>query len=182
MPISKENFSYPDNYNVHVCTSKGVNIFIRPLLQTDLASLTEFSRSLSARSVYYRFMEPIAEFSKVMLKRLIQVDHKNSIALAAFDEKGPQESIIGIARLYVSKDLFDAEFTIVVIDKLQGKGIGAELFQCCIDIGKSVGVGKIWGLALAENIQMIKLAKKLNFVVTLDPVSHEYFISRDFGR
>ena len=180
MPNSEVILSYPDNYIVHVCTSKGINIFIRPLLQTDLASLTEFFRSLSARSVYYRFMEPIAEFSEKMLSRLIQVDHKNSIALAAFDEKESHDIILGIARLYVSKDLFDAEISIVVIDKLQGKGIGAELFQRCIDIGESMGVGKIWGLVLAENIQMIKLARKLNFEVTLEPVSHEYFISRNF--
>ena len=180
MPNSEVILSYPDNYIVHVCTSKGINIFIRPLLQTDLTSLTEFFRSLSARSVYYRFMEPIAEFSEKMLSRLIQVDHKHSIALAAFDEKESHDIILGIARLYVSKDLFDAEISIVVIDKLQGKGIGAELFQRCIDIGESMGVGKIWGLVLAENIQMIKLARKLNFEVTLEPVSHEYFISRNF--
>ena len=76
--------TYPDKYQGRVRTVKGVNIFIRPLYETDLALLKEFLHSLSARSVYLRFLAPVKVFSDKMLAQLIRVDHKSHIALAAF--------------------------------------------------------------------------------------------------
>jgi len=40
----------------------------------------------------------------------------------------------------------------------QGKGIGAELFGSCLEVGRSRGVEKIWGLVLPGNAQMLNLA------------------------
>ena len=174
--------SYPDNYHAHVCTSKGVEILIRPLFQSDLALFREFMQSLSTRSVYYRFLSPIREFSDKMIAQLIQIDHKNHIALTAFHEKECPGIMLGVVRLFIEQDLSAAEFSVVVIDKWQGKGVGAELFSRCIDIGKSIGVKKIWGLVLSENTQMLKLARKLNFEIKREKNSSEYFVSRDYGK
>lgn len=182
MKSSRELNSYPDNYHVHVCTSKGVEIFIRPLLQSDLTLLKEFLHSLSARSVYYRFLSLIHEFSEEMLSRLIQIDHKSHIALAAFLDKESPGIMLGVARLFIEEDLSTAEFSVVVVDKWQGKGIGAELFGRCIEIGRSIGVQKFWGLVLSENTQMLKLARKLNFEAKREIGSCEYFVSRDYGK
>ena len=177
---SQEQESYPDNYHVHVHTSKGVEIFIRPLLKTDLILLKEFLYSLSARSVYYRFLSPIREFSDKMLAQLIKIDHKSHIALAAFHEKESPGVLLGVARLFIEENLSSAEFSVVIMDKWQGKGIGAELFRRCIEIGRSLGVQKIWGLVLSENTQMLKLARKLNFEVKRESGSSEYFVSHEY--
>jgi acetyltransferase len=165
---------------VHVRTSKGVDIFIRPLFESDLDLLKEFLHSLSARSVYYRFLSPIKEFSEKVLARLIQIDHKSHIALAAFHEKESPGILLGVSRLFIEDDLSAAEFSIVVADPWQGKGIGAELFSRCIEIGRSIGVKKIWGLVLSENTQMLKLARKLNFEVKREIGAGEYFVSHDY--
>ncbi|KPJ97461.1 MAG: hypothetical protein AMJ60_11090 [Desulfobacterales bacterium SG8_35] len=172
--------SYPDKYQGRARTVKGVDIFIRPLFETDLALLKEFLYSLSARSVYLRFLAPVREFSEKMLARLILVDHKSHIALAAFPAADPSHCLLGVARLFIESDLSAAEFSVIVLDSWQGKGIGAELFSRVLEIGSSNNVRKIWGLVLPENTQMLKLARTLNFTVKREPDSCEYFVSKDF--
>jgi acetyltransferase len=179
---SQEVHSYPDNYHVHVRTSIGVAIFIRPLLPKDLKLFRAFLLSLSTRTVYYRFLSPIREFSEQMIAHLTQVDHKNHIALAAFPKNDSPEIMLGVARLFIEKDLSAAEISVVVVDKYQGKGIGAELFSRCIAIGRSQGVKKIWGLILPENTQMLKLARELHFNITREKDSSEYFVSLDYNK
>jgi len=172
--------SYPDNYQGRARTVKGVDIFIRPLYETDLILLKEFLYSLSARSVYLRFLAPIREFSEKMLAQLIRIDHKSHIALAAFPAADPSRYMLGVSRLFIESDLSAAEFSVVVSDSWQGKGIGAELFSRVLEIGSSCKVRKIWGLVLPENTQMLKLARKLNFEVRREQDSCEYFVSKDF--
>ena len=173
--------SYPDNYQGRVRTVKGVDIFIRPLFETDLVLLKEFLYSLSARSVYLRFLSPVREFSEKMLAQLIRVDHKSHIALAAFPAEDPGQYLMGVVRLFIESDLSAAEFSVVVLDSWQGKGIGAELFSRVLEIGGSAKVKKIWGLVLPENRQMLKLARSLNFTVKREQDSSEYFVSKDFN-
>ena len=172
--------SFPDNYHFSVRTVKGVDIFIRPLFEKDLALLKEFLLSLSPRSVYLRFLSPIREFSEKMLAQLIRVDHKSHIALAACPEADHDQNMLGVARLFIESDLSSAEFSIVVLDQWQGKGVGAELFSHILEIGCAIKVKKIWGLVLAENTQMLKLARKLDFKVMRESGSSEYFVSRDY--
>jgi acetyltransferase len=172
--------SYPDNYQGRARTVKGVDIFIRPLFETDLVLLKEFLYSLSARSVYLRFLAPVREFSEKMLAQLIRVDHKSHIALAAFPAADPSKNILGVARLFIESDLSAAEFSVVVLDTWQGKGIGAELFSRVLEIGRSDKVQKIWGLVLPENTQMLKLARNLDFTIKREQDSTEYFVSKDY--
>ena len=180
MKNSRDSDSYPDDYHVHVSTSKGIDIFIRPLLQSDRELLKAFLHSLSFRSVYYRFLSPLREFNEELLNRLMEVDHRKHIALAAFPREESPEILFGVTRLFIEEDLSSAEFSVVVLDRLQGKGIGAELFGRCIEIGRSLRVCRIWGLVLSENTQMLKLARKLDFEVRREPGSSEYFVSHDY--
>ena len=86
---------------------------------------------------------------------------------------------MGVARLFIENDLSVAEFSVVILDQWQGKGIGAELLTCILKIANSIKVRKIWGLVLAENTQMLKLARKLNFKIERENGSSEYFVSLD---
>jgi len=174
-------FSYPDNYRFSARTVKEVDIFIRPLFAEDITLLKGFLASLSPHSVYLRFLSPVREFSEKMLAQLNQIDHKSHIALAAFPAENPDLYLLGVARLFIEADLSVAEFSIVTLDQWQGKGIGAELLSRLLDIANSIKVKKIWGLVLAENTQMLKLARKLDFKVEREKGSSEYFVSRDFS-
>ena len=67
-----------------------------------------------------------------------------------------------------------AEFSVLVGDPWQGKGIGAELLQRCLSIAKERDVETVYGQVLAENTQMVALGRKLNFKIKRIADSNEY--------
>jgi acetyltransferase len=73
--------------------------------------------------------------------------------------------MLGVARIILDRGFKNAEFSVLVGDSWQGKGIGAELLRNCLQIAKQRGINTIWGQVLAENTQMLSLGKKLGFSV-----------------
>ncbi|NIR15707.1 MAG: GNAT family N-acetyltransferase, partial [Desulfobacterales bacterium] len=69
----------------------------------------------------------------------------------------------GAARVISDPDGRRAEFSIMVGDPWQGKGVGAKLLDKCLRIAKQRGIQTIWGIVLRENTQMIALGRKLGF-------------------
>ena len=70
-----------------------------------------------------------------MLSRFTQIDYDREIALVALCEPELNEKMLGVAR--VITDIYNrkqAEFSIIVGDPWQGKGIGAELLKRCLSI------------------------------------------------
>jgi acetyltransferase len=75
-----------------------------------------------------------------------------------------------------------AEFSIVVRDAWQGKGIGAALLKHCLTIAYARGVEEIWGTVLAENIQMLALGRKFGFRLKRESGLGEYELRIDLSR
>mgnify|MGYP001817818184 FL=1 len=76
----------------------------------------------------------------------------------------------------------EAEFSVVVSDPWQGKGIGAALLQRCLSIAKERGIENVMGTVLAENTQMLALGKRLGFKIKKVLGAGEYDLSVDFQR
>jgi acetyltransferase len=173
---------YPNQYEAHTTTSLGVNIFIRPIRPEDASLLVELFESLSPRSVYLRFFSPLKQLPHSMLARFTQIDYDRHIALVAISESQPDDKMLGVARIILGRDLRQAEFSVVVGDPWQGKGIGVALLQRCLGIARERGVQKVTGPVLAENTQMLALGRKLGFKMKKDPSVAEYELSIDLGQ
>jgi acetyltransferase len=173
---------YPDQYEAHTTTNTGVNIFIRPIRPEDASLLVELFESLSPRSVYLRFFSPLKRLPHSMLARFTQIDYDRHIALVATSESQPEEKMLGVARIILGRTLREGEFSVVVGDPWQGKGIGAALLQRCLSIARERGIQKVTGTVLAENIQMLALGRKLGFNIKKEPGVSEYELGIDFGR
>jgi acetyltransferase len=117
-----------------------------------------------------------------MLARFTQIDYDRHIALVAMSESQPDEKILGVARIILGRNLREAEFSVVVSDPLQGKGIGATLLQRCLRIAKERGIQRLMGTVLAENTQMLALGRKLGFNIKKEQGVPEYELSIDFGK
>ncbi|MBT8368509.1 MAG: GNAT family N-acetyltransferase [Deltaproteobacteria bacterium] len=98
----------------------------------------------------------------------------------ALPESEPIETMLGVARVIIGRNLKEAEFSVVVSDPWQGKGIGAALLQRCISIAKERGIEKVMGTVLAENTQMLALGKKWGFKIKKVIDAGEYELSIDF--
>jgi acetyltransferase len=173
---------YPDQHERHVRTSANIDIFIRPIRPEDAPLLTELFESLSPRSVYMRFFTPLKRLSHSMLARFTQIDYDREIALVAISESLTTEKMLGVARVISESNQKKAEFSIAVGDAWQGKGIGAALLKRCLTIAEKRGIEEVWGAILAENIQMLSLAKKLGFKFKSAPGSGEYELGIDLRK
>ncbi|MBW2574619.1 MAG: GNAT family N-acetyltransferase [Deltaproteobacteria bacterium] len=131
-------------------------LFIRPIRPEDAPLLVQLFESLSKQSVYFRFFSPLKQLPHRMLARFTQIDYDREIALVALWEPEPNEKMLGVAR--VITDVYNrkhAEFSVIVGDSWQGKGIGAELLKRCLSISKERGIEKVTGIVLPENTQML---------------------------
>jgi acetyltransferase len=88
--------------------------------------------------------------------------------------------MLGVARIIYANDLKEAEFSVVVADQWQGKGIGAALLQRCLSIARDQGLENVTGFVLAENTQMLALGKKMGFKSKKVMGTNEYELSLDF--
>lgn len=173
---------YPNQHEYRTTTGEGVDIFVRPIKPEDAPLLVDLFDSLSPRSIYYRFMSPIKSLSHKMLARFTQIDYDREIALVAIQETDGTERMLGVARVMTAPGEEESEFAILVGDVWQGKGIGAELLQRCLDISKEQGIRKVKGFVLAENRNMLALGRKIGFKMERIPGAAEYELSLDLSK
>ncbi len=172
---------YPNEQESHT-ERDGVKLFVRPIRPEDAPIFSELFASLSPRSVYYRFFSPVKELSHTMLARFTQIDYDREIALVAIHESGNDEKMLGVARVILEANEKHAEFSVLVADAWQGKGIGAELLERCLQIAEARHIEKVWGLVLPENTQMLNLGRKLGFDIKRDPESNDYLLTIQFQK
>jgi acetyltransferase len=173
---------YPGDQETHIRTAMGVDIFIRPIRPEDAGPLNDLFESLSPRSIYLRFFTPLKRLPRHMLARFTQIDYDREIALVAVPGADPDSEMLGVARVIRERTPQKAEFSVVVQDAWQGKGIGAALLKQCLKIARSRGVIEVWGTVLAENTQMLALGRSLGFKLSRDPGVGEYELRIDLSR
>ena len=159
-----------------VITEKGVEVFIRPVRPDDADLLRPLFKSLSPESIYFRFFAPRKDFSDHMLERFARIDEDCEIALTALDRSG---KMIGMACVFILEDRVQAEFSVLVGDPWQGKGIGAELLRRCLMLAKQQQVHTVWGRVLPGNARMLIMAQKLGFAKKQVPDENEYELTID---
>jgi acetyltransferase len=167
---------YPNEYEHAVTTAAGMEIFIRPIKPEDAPLLVDLFHSLSRESVYYRFFSPLKRIPQAMLARFTQIDYDRDVALVALDVGEDHEKMLGVARLMGDPDGKAAELAVAVGDPWQGKGIGAALMRDLLRIAGERRMEKLWGIVLAENTQMLALARKTGFRVSFDRGEGRYRI------
>ena len=174
--------SYPNHHETHMVSEGGVPCFIRPIRPEDAPLLEGLFDTLSPQSIYFRFFGPLKVLPHSMLARFTQIDYDREIALIALNESASQEQMLGVARLIREPGGSRAEFSIVVGDPWQGKGIAAALFQRCLTLAKEQGIEEVWGIVLPENTRMLALARKFGFSVNRSPGSLEYELKMDLRK
>jgi len=73
----------------------------------------------------------------------------------------------------------EPEFAVAVGDPWQGKGVSATLMNYLLAIAKERGIETIWGIALAENTQMLAFARKIGCKISRGADGREYELRID---
>src|SRR5205085_11971282 len=105
----------------------GTAVRLRLLRPSDRDALVAGFKLLSPEWRYRRFFTPTPRLSEEMLRRLIDTDDENHLAIVAerMDGNTPSGEGLGIARFIRFADAPDtAEAAIVVLDSIQRRGLG----------------------------------------------------------
>jgi acetyltransferase len=182
LPTVPSGHFYPDQYTLRIDLPEVGPIKVRPIQRDDAPMLEEMFRSLTPRSVYLRFFSFLRQLPPGMLERFTCIDYRNEVALIALRKEKGEEKMVGDARVVETSEPGNAEFSVMVSDPLQGKGIGACLLKNCLAIAGERGFRRIYGIVLPENKQMLALGRKLGFEIKHMPGSIEYELSKDMVR
>jgi acetyltransferase len=157
---------YPNHFQTTVELWNHVKMTIRPIRPEDAGIEEEFINHLSSQSKYYRFFNNFQKIPLDMLIRFTQIDYENEMALVATIMNGDIEMCIGIARYTVNASKNECEFALVIADAWQNQSIGMRMMSSLIEIAKMKGMKTMMGVTLADNVNMLKLAKRLNFAIS----------------
>ena len=162
---------YPEDEESHMVSVDGGRVFVRPVKPEDAPLFQELFKVLSPTTIYYRFFGILKELNPEMLARFTQTDYDREVALVAMDEDWETDRMLGVARIIGDPDGKTGEFSVLVGDAWQGKGIGSNLLERCLSIAQKRGFKTVHGIVLNENRNMIALGKKLGFETRREPGS-----------
>jgi len=135
-------------------TVDGREIVVRGACPEDKEKLVRFYEKLSAETIYTRFFSIVRHFDPYVEKLL-----SSSKSLVVVAEDAGTGEIVGIAEL-IAEDS-KAEGGIVVLEDLQGKGIGSRLAEAMRAAALEHGIERVYGYVLPDNVRALRLVKKL---------------------
>ena len=156
---------YPRQYIGTHTMLNGEEVTVRPIRPEDEPKLVTFHERLSERSVYLRYASLMKLEQRVAHERLARIcfiDYDREMALVAEDGEG---KIIGVGRLTQQPGRNEAEFAMLVIDEYQGEGVGTELLNRLLQVGKDEGLDRITADILQQNQAMQRVCEKLDFQI-----------------
>ncbi|MCW3478939.1 bifunctional acetate--CoA ligase family protein/GNAT family N-acetyltransferase [Neisseriaceae bacterium JH1-16] len=145
-------------------TWNGVSVLLRPIRPEDEPRYSDFLKALTAQDMHFRFFDTLRQLPHSQLARLTQIDYDREMAFVAMgvDEQG-RECLLGTVQAMADPDNQRAEFAIAVRSGLQGHGLGTILLRKIIRYCYQRGTAELVGEVLAENTQMLALAKEAGF-------------------
>ncbi|MHB8599544.1 MAG: bifunctional acetate--CoA ligase family protein/GNAT family N-acetyltransferase [Ktedonobacteraceae bacterium] len=168
---------YPLQYAQPWTMLDSTPVTLRPIRPEDEPLMVKFHKTLSDRSVYFRWLHMLGLSQRIAHEQLIQmcfIDYDREMALVA-DYHNPQteqNEIIGVGRLIKAHGENEAEFAILVTDQFQRKGLGTELLRRLIQFGHDEKLQRLTGSILTENQGMQGVCKKLGFHLQYSPEEH----------
>jgi RimJ/RimL family protein N-acetyltransferase len=149
----------PSNYSVIEKLRNGERIEIRAVRPQDRDDLLAAVGRTSSESLYRRFFAVRRNFSETEESFYLNVDFVSHVALIALAEENGQQSIVGGGR-YVVDEPGQAEIAFTVVDKYQGRGLGAALLRHLAMIARQAGLRGLVAHVLPDNRAMLKVFEK----------------------
>ena len=134
--------------------------------------MARFHRTISERSVYFRYLHLIGLSQRIAHERLTRVcfiDYARDMALVAeqHDDLNPPV-ILAVGRLMRIRGANEAEFAILVADAVQRQGLGAELLRRLVQIGRDQKLARIVASIDLDNRDMQIVSERIGFTVSYD--------------
>jgi acetyltransferase len=165
---------YPKQYVSHEELRDGTPVTIRPIRPEDEPLMVRFHETLSEESVYMRYfhmMNLTQRTAHERLTRICFIDYDREMALVAehTDPQTGERQILGVSRLSRRGAVTDeAEFSVLVSDRFQRRGLGTLLVGRLLEVGRAEGLRRITAEILFDNRPMQSICRKLGFDLRRD--------------
>ncbi len=161
---------YPTRYRTPWKLRDGTTATVRPIRPEDEPRMVRFHQTLSDRSVYLRYFAPLKLDQRIAHERLsricfIDYDREMLLVVDRPDATTGAVEILAVGRLSKRHGTNEAEFALTVSDSWQGHGLGTELLQRLVAIGRDENLERITAAILADNHAMRHVARKAGFKV-----------------
>lgn len=140
---------------------------IRTAQPGDRDALKAMLESSKPEDIRLRFFRSVRYFPEKLVDPMLEADESRHFAFVATPEKSHGE-IVGSAMLVVEPDGEAAEFALMVARSAAGQGVGTHLLHCLVQEARAHGIPKVYGVIMAENANMIELARHYGFRVHRD--------------
>jgi acetyltransferase len=165
---------YPSQYVTPWTLPDGTEVIIRPIRPEDEPLMVKFNKTLSEQSIYFRYFHLMALNSRITHERLTRIcfiDYDREMALVA-EYKNPtteENELLAVGRLSKLHGLNEAEFAMLVSDTYQRRGLGTEILQRLVQIGRDEKLTRITAQILPENRAMQRVSQKVGFTMQRTP-------------
>jgi len=158
---------YPIQYMGTWTAKNNTKVTIRPILPEDEEMMVKFHATLSDRSVFLRYLQPMILQERVVHDRLSHIchcDYDREIALVAESKNDSDERIImAVVRLSKLHGTDEARLSILVSDLYQGMGLGGELIRRMMNIARDEHLKSLSAILTDDNQVMRHVFEKLGF-------------------
>jgi acetyltransferase len=161
---------YPSQYSAPWILRDGTQVTIRPIRPEDEPQAVQFHKTLSEESVYFRYFHLVKLSHRIAHERLMRlcfIDYDREMALVA-DRKDPvagTHEMLAVGRLSKMHSTQEAEFALLVSDAFQRQGLGTELLQRLVEVGRDEQLTRIVAQILPENVAMQRVCEKVGFAI-----------------
>ncbi len=154
---------YPKELITKFTMKDGKKALIRPISPEDEELEAEMFKTFSRKTQKHRFFHVIKNITHEMLQRYTQIDYDREIALIAEIEENKKKKMAGLVRLVADAYNETAEFSVVVADPWQGKGLGNKFTDYILEIARKRGINKVWAKFLSDNEKIKNIFEKRGF-------------------
>jgi acetyltransferase len=151
----------------HVFAAPRGDYLVRAARPDDEDGLRRMLEASAPDDVRLRFFRHVRLFPHTLLEPLTRVDDRRYFAFVAVKQI-PDAPIVGSAMMVADAAQREAEFGIFVLRSEAGQRLGSHLLDCLIREARGHGFATLYGLILAENAEMIDLARRLGFGIACD--------------
>jgi acetyltransferase len=162
---------YPAEHGALARAADGTPLTIRPIRPEDEPLLIAFHQTLSEDSVRMRYMQGMKADARTAHQRLLRIcfpDYDREIVLVAEHQSASDagRTVVAVGRL--SRDRVtrsEAEFSLLVADPWQGRGVGRQVLSRLIEVARLEGIQRIYADILEANMRMQRLCARLGFTL-----------------
>ncbi len=156
---------YPTRYTAPWRLTDGTEVLLRPIRPEDEPMIAELLATVSEKTLRMRFLGNVRHFDHDSLVRFVNIDYDREMAIVAEYTQGKKKRIIGVGRLIGDPDRGCGEFSALIHDDFQGRGLGFKLVDMIIGIAQDKGFEAIDGHISADNHPMLGVAQDLGFTL-----------------